>query len=219
MFIPEIYINSFLKIFQNEIYQSVQADVTPGKTNNLIAKMFGDDLYQLGDFDYKREAFSMFAKNYPWPFTVGFTLQAPEFNQTSVQLHLLLPDETYERGSIGEVGDVEQDSVTGDFAINNEIFNTERYILLIVSANSDTVVLVHRILAYMFLRYIYYLNGNGFDNFKLSANDMSQLAQLVPQTMYARSLVFEFTNQFTALDINAAPMYPIKLTANMEAKP
>lgn len=194
LFIPELILQSYIATFVSEIKASIVSD----PLDNLITKMFVDvPILQSGKLNYKDEAQKFFTSINEMKIRVGFNLGS--FEDMPI-LMLTLPSENFSTQTIGQQSDEHllDTSVTPDTNRELKEYSSDvQYSLMIVSKNGDQVVWLHHILKWMFIRYQSKIELDGFQNLKISANDMMMESQLAPPTLFIRAvnLAFRYTIQ------------------------
>lgn len=199
LFFPELFIANKIIEFQDELKSSIENNLS----DNLITDMF-EDVEPLGEIDYEDEAISLFSKVRPLDVKLGLNLDTAKF--PSAQIYL--PAENQSRTalgvdpeSFGYTEEVEDETYlnyqVGEY---NSIFYNANYTVAIISTNADQVSYLYHILRWMFQRYIHIFEVNGFEKFSMKGADMRMEQNLIPQTIFMRTLTLDFDYEVKSIN-------------------
>lgn len=183
IFFSEYYIRKYLLVAMEEIKDD------PIGFADLI---FGDIL-PLGQFNIKNEFKNLFSTD--TPFKIKFGLNVASENLPAV--HIYLPGETLNPVVLGSDPefDLDEDIETKVNEENTFRFNT-KYNLMIVDKNADSVIIFYHTIKYMLLRYSHLFEIDGFINLKIYGNDLITEQNLIPMTIFSRSITLDFDYEF-----------------------
>lgn len=188
---PELVIYNFLNTVQKIMKDDWESNVN--KDNTLLANLFkkdrdGKDI-EIETYNYFEQAQRIIIKS-GLQINLGYNSEVSKMGC----VHILLPSESSDAVGIGgdEGYQGYKEEVNGEFSpIFTQRFNTT-YNLLISSENALEVVVIYHFLKACFLSMHDNLELYGFQNLKMSGNDITMQTDLVPTHIFHRSLTLSF---------------------------
>lgn len=190
IYMPELILYDFIKTVQKIFKEDFNENLD--KNDTLLNHLFKNDRngvnISLESYEYLKQAERIL-------ITKGFDVNIGYNTEVSKMgcVHILLPSESSQPTGIGG-NDGYQDELeflNGFSPVFSQSFGTT-YNLLISSENSLEVLMIYNFLKASFLSMHEHLELYGFQNLKMSGNDIQMQQDLVPTNIYHRSLTISF---------------------------
>lgn len=197
MLIPEVVIHNVI----SSAFAAVIDDwnLYTDKTRTILHEVFNKDdngdVMKIGKFNYLEQAKSIFLKTNNnvrhIEITMGYNLERAALPT----IHIILPSESKGENSIGMgegYNDYDMDDINNQYKETYNYTKQVTYNLLITSDNSSEVILIYHFLNYILVSLKNHIELSGLRNISFGGNDLNFQNELVPTTIFHRSLLFSF---------------------------
>jgi hypothetical protein len=219
IFVKEIILKQAVDIFLKFLEDDIVANInTPTKT--YLATIIGEQK-KIGNYDFLTQALTVFnkKKDDPRKIFVDYMYNMKSDKRPTIYVALAADSPGQNSMSMGEgylgdnftqIGGQNTPSDITDDTFNRTETYTRRFTsainLVIISDNSNEVVLIYEIMRAGFISLLPHLSIIGFENLRLSGQDLILQQGEVPANTYKRVIQLSFEYMFSAIDLTQKPV-------------
>jgi len=219
IFVKETILKSTTEILLKFLAEDITANLaTPAKS--YLATIIGEQK-KIGTYDFLEQAFVVFnrPKDSDRLLSVDYMYNIKRDRYPNLYIALaadspaqgtMAMGQGYEAQHYTQIGGADTPSdTTDDNYTSNDVF-TKRFSsainLVILSDNSNEVVLIYEILRAGFISLLPHLSLSGFENLRISGQDLVMPGDTPPLNTYKRVIQFSFEYMFSAIDLTSNPV-------------
>lgn len=188
LLIPEFVLYETLKIGLNFIRSDYNNQVD--KTKSFLYKLTQG--IGLQKYNYFEQASHVFVINETDPRCINLDLGFNMQKDRPVSIHITMPAESPGQNALANDEGYHEQVYDSEDSIEYSTVYTRRYKatydIVIVSDNSNEVVMIYHILRALIVSLTTHLHLNGLQNLAYSGQDLQPYAELVPKTIFMRAI-------------------------------
>lgn len=193
MIIPEFILQESVQELLDFLYYDCQKPIK----ESFLYKLLGQDPPKLGKFNYLEQARTIFNHGDTSSRKILVDLMFNLRHDQLPSIHINTPSDNPGSNSLGLDEDGSYETIEGQISSKLYRQDSATFDIVIVSDNSNEVVLIYRILRSLLVSYYKVLSSRGLINIKFSGQDLTPYADLSQKTLYMRTirLSFEYTTE------------------------
>jgi len=219
IFVKEIILKEAVDIFLKFLDTDINANISD-PTKTYLAIIIGEQK-KIGNYDFLTQVLSVFSKQKddPRKIFVDYMYNMKSEKRPSIYVSLAADSPAQNPMSMGQgysdnvfiqTAGSNTPSDTTDDTYNTAETYTRRFSsainLVIISDNSNEVILIYEILRAGFISLLPHLSISGFENLKLSGQDLIIQQGEVPANTFKRVIQLSFEYMFSAIDLTQKPV-------------
>ncbi len=209
IFVKEIILKQAVDIFLQFLEEDIIANIaTPEKT--YLATIIGEQKI-IGNYNFLTQALSVFnkKKDDPRKIFVDYMYNMKSEKRPSIYISLAADSPSPMSMSSGEGYEPMKFIATGD-TYDFQSTYTRRFSsainLVIISDNSNEVALMYEIMRAGFISLLPHLSLIGFENLRISGQDLQIQQGELPANTYKRVIQLSFEYMFSSVDLSQNPV-------------